>query len=136
MIVLDATNKTLQIKRLAVSTQSFSSVVSYWSIDTSNVWTPGSFEAGTPPSGDTSIIILPAPAAGETRVVENAWIRMISTANSGDMEIFMDVGGVHHDLAVISNIYNFMFTLGRNGTFTRQESVFLTGTATRTVNAH
>lgn len=136
MIVLNATNKSLQLRRTIVTNMAFSSVVSYWSIDTSNVWTPGSFEVGTPTGGATDIILLPAPGAGETRVVENVWIHAISTNIAGDMEIFMDSGGSRFNIGILTGVFNFVFTLGRDGAFTRQITEFTTAPTATTQNVH
>ena len=70
MIVLDATSKSLEIS--AHSSAAFDVVVSYWSIDAAGLWTPQSYETAITGSGPTTI--LPAPASGVTKVVENIWI--------------------------------------------------------------
>jgi len=99
MIVLDATSKSLIIRHQAGLPASViaEATVSYWSVDSSNVWTPHSNEATLSGTGDT--IILPAPVVGETRVVENIWI-FISRSAVNAMLVMLDTSST---LRAISN---------------------------------
>jgi len=118
MIVLDATNKSLKIQ----APIGISSVISYWSI-VSDVWTPHSFEADFSVSGLN--VILPAPIVGETKVVENIWVRFASALVTSNLEIHVVAGATTHIIAsinggTVSVGTGTIFTLGRDGMFTRQ----------------
>lgn len=135
MIVLDATNKVLEI---IGSGTGLEVVVSYWSIDSSNVWTPHSFEVEVVQNVTTTI--LPAPSAGETKVVENIWI-LVESSMTSVLKVTMKSGTVALDIAHISGSVqavppNTVLTLSRDGTFNRQVSVFAGIPTTQTQNVH
>lgn len=136
MIVLDATNKSLTAKTPVGSTATIrGSVVTYWSI-VSNVWIPKSFE--TPAFGlasSTTLILLPAPVAGETKVVENVWLHYVT--GTGAFDIDLTVGAIEHLLASFRSeqLDGQTITLGRDGNFTRQEQAWIP-TTNATQNSH
>lgn len=132
MIVLDATNKSLTVD--VPSSTGMTSVVSYWSVDASNVWSPRSLEVTAPTNSITTI--LPAPAAGEVFVVENIWLNLRQIGPT--FQIVFNTGGTGRNIAEIDPaglVVGDTITLGRDGLFTRQEASF-SGTATRSMNSH
>lgn len=136
MIVLDATNKSLKVFVLGTLSNSVTAAVSYWSISTSNVWTPHSFDVVLSGVG-AATTILSAPVSGETaRVVENIWLHVTTTGVPG-LKVQLDVGGNSRTIAAISGglVADMVLTLSRDGSFVRQLSTFSTGVpATMTQN--
>lgn len=132
MIVLDATNKSLTVD--LPSSTGMTSVVSYWSVDASNAWTPRSLEVTAAQNSVTTI--LPAPGAGEVFVVENIWLNLRQVG--GDFQIVFDTGGTGRNIAEIDAgglAIGDTITLGRDGLVTRQEIAF-SGSVTRSQNSH
>lgn len=129
MIVLDATNKSLKMD-VSGTNPGMTSVVTYWSIDSSNVWTPRSFEIAITASSGSSDVILPAPSAGETKVVENVWINLLNSMPTGVMSVFVLVGSAKHNLFEINGATGVgagdqtTYTLARDGSFSRQDGSF------------
>ena len=140
MIVLDATNKSLIVELDA--TVNVTSVVSYWSIDASNVWTPRNFEVAFSLAGPVGTTILPAPGAGETRVVENIWLHMLGVFN-GAMTVRLDVGAAKHNIASFQSQTSqsilpegTTLSMDRSGIFTRQEKAFGANLLAKSPNIH
>lgn len=112
MIVLDATNKSLNVSFTNVGG---SAVVSYWSVDTSNVWTLHSQRTAVL-AADTTI--LAAPSAGEVRVVENIWIETTSPTGSNSAFIRFKEAAASTVLGGFSTIVTGdVITMSRDGLF-------------------
>ena len=95
MLVLDATDKSLQIVLDAdVGANALEVVVSYWSVDTANQWTPKSYESAPATLAATTILAAPTAGAEVARVVENVWIFNADTAATNDIVIQMLHGAV------------------------------------------
>lgn len=130
MIVLDATNKSLELKADGGSNVSVTMVVTYWSVDSSNVWTPRSFESSVIASNinATPHIMLAAPAAGVTLVVENIWLHFTNQLASGhQLDLQVVTGAVARPVASIIQPASGLtiqastvFSMGRDGKFSRQ----------------
>jgi len=123
MIVLDAMNKSLQIIN---GINNLVSVISYWSIDSSNVWTPHNFEKISASSASPSTV-LAAPSTGETRVVENVWFHFPTALSSGQFVFLLDVATVQHIIAEFRPAVPQATTLSlsRDGAWTRQRAGFV-----------
>lgn len=153
MIVLDATNKSLVVTAGITGVNEvvgWSSTVTYWSIDSSNVWTPKSFETLTQGNLSTgqlgTVVILPAPGAGEvSRVVENIWIHTlanipVSGSPNNSMRVFVETGSVQHIIGEFKGgaggvSVGDTLTLSRDGSFIRQKIDF-PSTPTSAVNSY
>jgi len=119
MIVLNTTDK-LQIKTSGSTITSMTIVVSYWSVDTTNVWTPARFTGTLGPITGAPTTILAAPGGSEVnRVVENIWINVLTGFSGGDLDILMDTSGtgrviMHHTGTLPGDT---VILLDRNGMF-------------------
>jgi len=136
MIVLSATNESLTAKTQVNSVQTKGAVVSYWSI-VAGVWTPKTFKVAPSNIGTSGVTLLPAPASGETIVVENMWLHVDSAG--GPLEIHLTVGTVLHKLASFNNLSLGIttITMDRSGQFTRQNHDWpVQGAAASTANVH
>lgn len=108
-IVLDATNKSLIVANSAIS----SAVVSYWSVDTSNMWTLHS-QRTLNLQVNPEETILAAPGAGEVRVVENIWIE----SAAGNVAVKFKEGGTSTFLGSFSGFTGSnIITMRRDGLF-------------------
>jgi len=121
MITLDATNKSLTIlvNTASTSTAIAFSTVSYWLVDALNVWTPHSetVVSNVGISNSTPTIILPAPSAGESKVIENLWVKAVS--GTFTLNVSIDIAGNQNVLWEKSNFsINGTLILDRDGLFT------------------
>lgn len=122
MIILDTTDKTLKVE--LTSDVAADVEVSYWSISASNVWTPKSHRTNMF-SGATTVV-LPAPPAGETRVVENMWIQMslgTGPVSANSVFIIAHDGTPSNDVILggfSTIVLGSVVTLSRDGLFTLQ----------------